>query len=73
MGCCGSSPKKQDFSALPETKSVTIQPLNFQQRLENIVDFWFKIDDQQDIKSSFIYDRETSLPKECLLRWFKPN
>jgi len=37
------------------------------------VDFWFKIDDQQDIKSTFIYDRETSLPKECLLRWFKPN
>ena len=30
MGCCGSSPKKQDFSALPENKSIAIKPVNFQ-------------------------------------------
>ena len=45
-----------------------------QQRLEDILDFWFRgSDDPNEIGMANMYDRETSLPKQYMVRWFKGN
>ena len=41
--------------------------------MEDILDFWFRVDDDGGITGMLAYDRETSLPKSCMKRWFKPD
>ena len=40
--------------------------------MEEIIDFWFKIDDNEALGMN-TYDRDTSLPQEYMSRWFKQD
>jgi len=40
--------------------------------MEEIIDFWFKLDIDQPLGLSS-YDRDTSLPNEYMMRWFKQD
>ena len=48
--------------------------VKYQQRLEDILDFWFRgSDDPDQITVTNPYDRETTLPRKYMKRWFKGN
>ena len=49
------------------------KPVNYQQRLEYILDFWFRMDDEVGIGAMLAYDRESSFPSNLKRRWFKPD
>tara|TARA_B110001450_G_C17462855_1_gene416939 strand:+ start:69 stop:269 length:201 start_codon:yes stop_codon:yes gene_type:complete len=63
--CCGS----QKHSEIKFEKKL-YKPVDFQQKMEEIIDFWFKIDDNEALGMN-TYDRDTSLPQEYMSRWFK--
>ena len=71
MGMCCSQPEK---TAIIDFNSKLYKPVDYQQRLEEILDFWFRSDDDDHIggiHSSIAYDREQSLPQKFMMRWFK--
>lgn len=74
--CCCSNSEKTTLE--PNTKrQAKPQPIKrkmvkHQQRLEEVLDFWFRDSDDPDkIQVINKYDRETTLPKKYMKRWFK--
>ena len=67
--CCG--PPSDDSKFLADSNRKLYRPVNYQQRIEDILDFWFRGDN--DTNELTNYDRETSLPQAFMLRWFRPN
>lgn len=66
--CCGASGQHKEI----KYESKLYKPVEFQQRLEEIIDFWFKLDNDAPLGLS-TYDRDTTLPNEYMIRWFKQN
>jgi hypothetical protein len=56
--CCGAPNDESKFNGVLNSK--LIRPVNFQERLEEILDFWFRGDN--DTSELNNYDRETTLP-----------
>jgi len=44
--------------------------VEYQQRMVDIIDFWFRDDNDQSLGPK-PYDRETTLPQKYMIRWFK--
>ena len=50
----------------------TTLPVDFQDRLDFVLDFWFQCE-LPDGSTDLSYDRESSLPPRYILRWFKQS
>jgi uncharacterized protein (DUF924 family) len=50
-----------------------LRPVDYQQRLEEILEFWFRGEDEPSISGMSTYDRESSLPSKFMMRWFKQS
>ena len=64
--CCSAPGQNVDIGA-----AKLFKPVEYQQRLEEIIDFWFRGDN--NVSEYTAYDRETSLPPRYMIRWFKPD
>lgn len=65
--CCNSTDKDTNINV----NRRLYRPVEYQQRLEDILEFWFKGDNEPSIAGLNTYDRESSLPPKYMLRWFK--
>lgn len=55
--CCGAAKEHQDI----KYEKKLYKPVEYQQRLEEIIDFWFRLENDGTLGMS-TYDRDTSLP-----------
>ena len=62
--CCGN-PQHEKIDA----RDLMFKPVDHQQRMYDILDFWFRPDNDQT--TVVAYDRESSLPSRYMTRWFK--
>ena len=74
--CCANSKQTLEPNFRPQFKQKPIKRkmVKHQQRLEEILDFWFRdSDDPQKVQVPNKYDRESTLPKKYMKRWFKSS
>ena len=77
--CCGDPSdstleNKSKFKPVKNNVVIKRKMVKYHQRLEDVLDFWFRdSDDPQKISVTNTYDRETTLPKKYMKRWFKGN
>lgn len=61
--CCGNS---------DSSTNIDYRPVEYQQRMEEILDYWYRQDDKPGISGQF-YDRESSIPTILSKKWFDKN